>query len=277
MADHVCPWQGKRVLVTGCADPLGGSVARELASRGAEVVAMIRERPVPGGLVADLGPGARFIHGRVDNVFRLHSAMAVHEVAAVFHLPADGADADGRATKTLREAAKLYSRCIPIVAARRHRPLAIAQEETAGERITVVRFGEVFGPGDPAAGHVVSMTASALVRGAGATLPADGPARDFVYAPDAAAACLLAAESTLRDGPADLSFFSGWRMTERQMAAAVRDVHAGRSVEAPDSAPQANLLGWRPKHTLAEALRDALAWHCEVMRVPSPQGERAAA
>src|SRR4029450_9879653 len=88
-------WRGRRVLVTGCTGFLGGAVARELFARGAEVVGLINEQPAPNLFGAQSGH-VHFVRRRTDNVFRLHSAMAVHEVSAVFHLAAhEGAEDRG--------------------------------------------------------------------------------------------------------------------------------------------------------------------------------------
>src|SRR5438270_13763563 len=87
-AEHL--WSGRRVLVTGCTGFLGGWTVRELLARGAEVVGLVRDRAAAGrfarhGLAGRVYP----THGRVEDTFRLHSTLAVHEVSAVFHHAAD--------------------------------------------------------------------------------------------------------------------------------------------------------------------------------------------
>lgn len=254
MIEQTTPWRGRRVLVTGVSGFLGGAVARELLTCGAEVVGLIHHHYATPPATTKHDGRMRFVHGRADNVFRLHSAMAVYEVSAVFHL----ASCD---TSALIQAVKLYSSRVPVVTARPIQNLMIARtEETQEQRLSVVRFGEVFGPGDRKIGRVVPATAREALHGNPAT-PADGPARDFVFASDAARACLLAAESAASVGAVDHSFRSGWLMTERQMAAALRDAAASRPVEVPDCAPVSNPLGWQPAQSLADALTETLSWY----------------
>jgi CDP-glucose 4,6-dehydratase len=272
MAEHTSPWYGRRVLVTGCSGFLGGAVARELVSQGAQVIGLVHDRPAPPPFGE--GNGARLIHGRTDNVFRLHSAMAVHEVAAVFHLAAHDPFGEDRGTPAVLQAAKLYSRRVPVVTARPLQRLAVARpDEPADDRLRVVRFGEVFGPGDRKLFRVVPSTALGLLTGDPATVPAEGPPRDFVFVRDAARACVRAAEAPAGEYP----FSSGWFLTERQMAAAVRDVFDDHPVALPDIVPAANPLGWRPRHTLDEALGETVDWYREFLRAGCTAPLRAAA
>src|SRR5438477_8109894 len=114
MPEDTSFWRGRKVLVTGCTGFLGGAVARELLARGAEVVGLINEQPAPD-LIGAQGGRVHLVRGRTDNVFRLHSAMAVHEVSAVFHLAAHGPFAEDRGTPAVLQAANLYSRRVPVV------------------------------------------------------------------------------------------------------------------------------------------------------------------
>lgn len=266
MAEHSPPWLGRKVLVTGCTGFLGGAVARELLARGATVVGLVNERPATDLLGPQHRGRLRLVRGRADNVFRLHSAMAVHEVAAVFHLAT-------REPGAVLEAVNRYSRRVPVVTAAPLPQLALAGgSEPTGERLSVVRFGEVFGPGDRKLDRGVPAGALAILGGHTA-LPADGPARDFVFVRDAARACLRAAEA----GPGAFAFRTGWLLTDRQMAAAVRAAHAGQPVEGPDSNPPPNPLDWRPRYTLGAALAETLAWYREFLRTGGAGSVRAAA
>jgi nucleoside-diphosphate-sugar epimerase len=195
----------------------------------------------------------------------------------VFHLAAHDPFADDRGTPALLQAARLYSRRVPVVTAR-PTPLGprAADEERSEPGLTVARFGEVFGPGDRKLFRVVPATALGLFTG-DATTPADGPARDFVFVRDAARACLRAAESTARGGARAYEFRSGWLLTERQMAAAVRAAYAGHPAELPDPAAPTNPLGWAPQQPLAEALDETLAWYREVLRAGAAVPVRMAA
>lgn len=227
MADSSC-WRGRKVLVTGCTGFLGGAVSGELLARGATVVGLVHQRPA-----AD--PRITAVRGSADNVFRLHSAMAVHEVAAVFHLASTVLDA-------VFHAANRYSRRVPIVAARPLTQLTIAQTDAPDERLRVVRFGEVFGPGDRKLSRVVPATAIGLINGDQTALPADGPVREFVFVQAAARECIRAAEI-----PSGEHTFGGWSMTDRQMACAIREAET-------------------KSDALSDALKETLAWYRAFLR-----------
>jgi nucleoside-diphosphate-sugar epimerase len=275
MAENTSFWRGRKVLVTGCTGFLGGAVARELFAHSAEVVGLINEQPAPD-LFGAQGGCVHFVRGRTDNIFRLHSAMAVHEIAAVFHLAAHEG-AEDRGTSAVLQAVNLYSRRVPVVTARPLPQLALAQAERAeharDERLSVVRFGEVFGPGDRKLFRTVPATAISLLTGDAVPVPPEGSPRDFVFVRDAARACLRAAEAP----PGEYSFRSGWLLTDRQMAAATRDTCAGRPVTVPNSAPVANPLGWAPQQALGEALNETLEWYREFLRAGCAVPIRAAA
>ncbi|MBN9120723.1 MAG: NAD(P)-dependent oxidoreductase [Planctomycetes bacterium] len=273
MNDNSSFWHGRKVLVTDCTGFLSGAVARELLARGAEVVGLVDDAPAADFFGPENDGRVHLVRGRTDNVFRLHSAMAVHEVGAVFHLAGHEPGAD-RGTPAVLQAVNLYSRRVPVVAARPLPQLALAHaEDRPDERLGVVRFGEVFGPGDHRLSRTVPATAINLLTGDGAPVPPDGPARDFVFVRDAARACLQAAEA----GAGEYAFRSGWLMTDRQMAAAVREAFAGRTAEVPDSAPIVNLLGWRPRQALGAALAETLGWYREFLRAGRAVPVRAAA
>lgn len=239
MAELTSNWRGRKVLVTGVTGFLGGAVARELLARGATVVGLVHERPSPD-------PRVQAVRGSADNVFRLHSAMAVHEVAAVFHLANTNLD-------TVLQAANRYSRRVPIVTARPLSQFSIAPTEAPDERVREVRFGEVFGPGDRKLSRVVPSAAIGLLTGEVAPLPSDGPIRPFAFVRDAARELLRAAEA-----PPGESTFGGWHLSERQMAAYVRDAE-------------------RTAGPLGDALRETLAWYAEFLRAGCAVPVRAAA
>jgi nucleoside-diphosphate-sugar epimerase len=278
MAEPTSFWRGRAVLVTGCTGFLGGAVARELFAHGADVIGLINERPATDLFGPRLGGNVHLVRGRTDNVFRLHSAMAVHEVAAVFHLASHDPSEPDRGTAAVLAAVNRYSHRVPVVTARPLPQLALARpEDRPDERLSVARFGEAFGPGDRKLFKTVPATALRLIVGDGAPLPADGPAREFVFVRDLARACLQTAESVARTGPGEFQFRSGWLMTERQMATAMRSAHAGGPVEVPDQAPITNPFEWRPAQTLTEAFDETLSWYREFLRAGCAVPVRAAA
>lgn len=247
-------WHARRVLITGCSGFLGGAVARELLARGAEVVGLVQTPPPPD----HFGPRAervRILNGRADNVFRLHSALAVHEISCVFHLAARDPFGEDRATPAVLQAMNMYSRRVPVVVARPFAPLAIVSHESRDERASCARFGEVFGPGD----RKPFRTVPALAAGQGVSRPS--PARDFVFVRDAVRALMLVAEAFPIDGPGDYPFRSGWHLADAQVASAVHAVGEGREPKLPDTAPPTNPFDWAPELPFGAALAETLAWY----------------
>jgi NAD(P)-dependent dehydrogenase (short-subunit alcohol dehydrogenase family) len=111
MEASTSPWRGRRVLVTGCTDPLGAAVVGELLAGGAEVVGLVRDRLGAVGLSGRV----HVLYGRVEDRFRIYSALAIHEIETVFHLGGADPGAPDQATATVVEAVRLYDRRIPVV------------------------------------------------------------------------------------------------------------------------------------------------------------------
>ncbi len=264
MNDTSSPWRGRRVLVTGCTGFLGSAVVRELLAAGAEVVGLVRDRVADAEFTRHrLAGKVHVVHGRAEDLFRVHSALAVHEARAVFHLAAG----DERGTTTVLDAARRYDSRVPVVLAR---PDGVALTPPAGQPVGVARFGEVFGGGDRKTFRTVPATVVGLITGDRVVMPTDGPPRDFVYAKDAARACVAVAEVLLAaPGPRveEHAFRSGWLLTDREMASAAREVFAGRGVLNPPA--PANPLGWSPAVGLADALAETVACYREFLRTRS--------
>jgi nucleoside-diphosphate-sugar epimerase len=251
------PWHGRRALVTGCTGFLGGAVTRELVRLGATVVGLVRNPSRGSEYVREVASGRiRLVYGRVEDSARLHAAMAVHEVSAVFELTDSGKGLDS-ATR----AAGLYHARVPVVAARPTFQLRIAGGDATGPTpLGVARFGELFGPRDRKQTRLVPRTAPALLAGETPALT-DGPARDFVFVRDAARACLLLAEEVGRAGHAlDCTFRSGWELTDRGMARLLSDVVGANGPEFGASELN-NPCGWRPELALTQTLAETLAWY----------------
>ncbi len=257
MHDPVSHWHGKRVLVTGCTGLLGGATVRALLAGGATVVGLVRE----GSLDADfarhrLVGRIHIVRGRAEDLFRIHSALAIHEVQALFHL----ATADERGTGAVLEAARRHDVRMPVIVARPR------QEEAAAVSLVnlgVARFGELFGRGDRQTSHIIPATITALLTGERSTRVNAEAVRDFVHAEDAARACLaLAAALGERTTPGltEASFRSGWEFSDRTMAVAVRDAFESRFVGVASQLPPANPLNWSPAVSLAEALSETISW-----------------
>lgn len=260
MDEPTSPWRGRRVLVTGCTGFLGGAVVRELLARGAVVVGLVRDRAAGDAFTRhQLAGRAHVVRGRTEDLFRVHSALAVHEAGAVFHLAAN--DLADRGTATVLEAVRRYDPRVPVVTAR---PAGAAPVADCPVALGVARFGELFGGGDRNPDRVVPATIHTVLTGGRVVPTGDTPARDFVHVADAARACVLLAEAVgVRGGPhvRDEEFRSGWAFTGRGMAAAVRDVLAGRDLLPIPTELPANPMGWSPSLKFTVALAETIDWY----------------
>lgn len=252
-------WRGRRVLVTGCTGLLGGAVVEELLAGGAHVVGLVRHRAAAAALARhQLAGRVHIVHGRTEDLFRIHSALAIHEAHAVFHLAACEPLETDPGSAAVFEAVRRFDPRIPTVVARRSDSPPLVESAIP---LGVARFGELFGGREtkPSQTPTVSL---------------DSP-RDFVHVRDAARACLLLAEAVAgRPIPHvnTVEFRTGWVLTGRALAAAHRE---GPSLAFP-ACPE-NPLGWSPALNFSEAIADTVAWRREAAFPDRPPAQRRAA
>ncbi len=82
-------WRDRNVLVTGCTGILGSWMTSELVRRGANVVAVVRDR-VPDALIVrtEEWNAVTCVHGAVEDFDLVERAMNEYEIECVFHLAA---------------------------------------------------------------------------------------------------------------------------------------------------------------------------------------------
>jgi nucleoside-diphosphate-sugar epimerase len=215
-------WAGRRILVTGCDQFLGGAVARELLGRRAAIVGVISDRSRGAEYTRDIAAGRfQLFHTDCRDASRLHTAIAVHEVCAVFHL------ADAEPTPILR-AASLYHSRVPVISTQASRCWSFAGDESAKMPLRgVIRFDELFGPGDRNTDRLVARTLLTLLAGQ-APLPSTNGSRDYLFVREAARACLELAEDVARAGRGlERTIRSGWEFTDAQMMKVLANAVAG--------------------------------------------------
>ncbi|MFI7325605.1 NAD-dependent epimerase/dehydratase family protein [Streptomyces rubiginosohelvolus] len=169
--------------------------------------------------------------------------------------------------------------------------LAAAWARATGGRAVSLRYHNVYGPGmprdTPYAG-VASFFRSALARGESPRVYEDGgQRRDFVHVHDVAAANAVALEAVRERRPASFTAYntgSGEPHTIGEMAAALAGAHGGpdpvvtgeyrlgdvRHVTA-DSRALREELGWRPRVSFAEGMKDFASAPLRAARGSGPE------
>ncbi len=133
------------------------------------------------------------------------------------------------------------------------------------------RFFFPFGPGEPPSRLIPSVTL-ALLRGERARCSHGEQIRDFIHVEDCASALLAIAEAGL-EGTVNVGTGEGTQLREIVETLAeltgrgAGDIEFGAIPSDPDEPPMVvadirKLLetGWRPRHTLASGLADAVEW-----------------
>jgi GDP-L-fucose synthase len=139
---------------------------------------------------------------------------------------------------------------------------------------------DVFGPGDtfdPADAHVIPALIQRMHVAKQHGLPAvtvwgsGNPRREFVYADDAARACLFLMDRY--DGPGPINIGCGSDVSIAEVALLIREVvdYAGELVfdtTKPDGAPRKLLdseelrsLGWQPRTEFRDAIAETYRWY----------------
>jgi nucleoside-diphosphate-sugar epimerase len=109
--------------------------------------------------------------------------------------------------------------------------------------------------------RVVPRTISALLEGE-RNHSLNGSSRDFVFVRDAAQACLALAEAVaVGTNPLDITFRSGWELTETEMARVIADIFAGRKPEVTDVETPTNPIGWHAAMPLTRGLAETIEWY----------------
>ena len=264
-------WRNRRVLVTGCTEFLGLEVTRELLHQQAHVIGLVHDRKAGAIFAREQAAGLfHLVQGRIENTFRVHSALAIHEVSAIFHLAESSLSSnstgknravDDRGTTAVLQAAALYSHRLPIVVASPSNQLRVLNSEVGGKQapIGIARFGKLFGGRDNSESSIIARTISFLNEREREVAREDS-SHDFVFIRDAARACLAVGEAIDSGSyPLDATFRTGWEMSEAEMAENVRDMIAGHALKAGfEEETPANPFSWRPEYSFVDALADAI-------------------
>jgi CDP-glucose 4,6-dehydratase len=291
-------WHHRRVFVTGCTGFLGTWVVRELLAHGADVIGLVRDRPRPSDLFDDrLFQRIAVVRGRVEDRWRLESAFAVHGVQTVFHLAAPAVALTDPADPTYRLASR-WTRTVLAAAARAVRSGEVvipvpASDRTgitqtagkfarqAGYAAGVAELPRLFGGGDRTWSRLVPRTVRAVLSGRPVyPLREDERAEPYLYARDAARACLWLAESLAGDPEAwagrACSFdpaTTGAELFEVLTAPYLPSPLVGSGVRGQYPAPGVTSPNrWRPAVPLLDAVAETVAWYRRHLAAARPFG-----
>jgi CDP-glucose 4,6-dehydratase len=148
---------------------------------------------------------------------------------------------------------------------------------TFGLPVAMARCGNLFGPGDTNWRRLVPGTIMLLLEGRAPVVPAEGPKRDYLYVIDAALSHLRLAEAmAARPELAGEAFnFSTERPITASALVEMLQIGVGTQLQpevqqdCPDrldnlytsSEKARRILGWRPRHTVEEAVITSVRWY----------------
>jgi CDP-glucose 4,6-dehydratase len=280
-------WHRRRVFVTGCTGFLGTWVVRELLARGAVVVGLVRDRARPSDLFDDrLFERITVVRGRVEDRWRLESALAIHGIETVFHLaipttalatPTDSSrHLAARWSRTLltavRRAAPAAEVVIPVSAgdATGRADVAAAFARQAGAVVGVAMLPRLFGGGDRTWSRLVPWTVRAVLSGRPVEPPRNFELSEFyLYVRDAARACLRLAESLAGDPEVWAGRTTSFPATTT--GADLFEVLTAPYLPSPsvtDRSP-GNSHPWRPSVSLLDAAAETVGWYRRYFHTPA--------
>lgn len=160
--------------------------------------------------------------------------------------------------------------------------LAHTYHNTYGLPVVVARCGNIYGGGDLNWSRIIPGTIKSLHRGERPVIRSDGRfTRDYVYVKDVVSAYMTMAERQDRPGVRGQAFNFGPEkpLTVLEVVDRLRTLMGCDSIEPLvlneakaeirdqylDSTRAATLLGWRPRFTIDEGLRETVAWYMDFL------------
>jgi CDP-glucose 4,6-dehydratase len=148
--------------------------------------------------------------------------------------------------------------------------------------VVVTRCGNFFGPGDTNWDRIVPGTTRLLLKGQRPVIRSDGTmTRDYLYVGDGVLAYLQLAEAICQDpalGGEAFNFSTESPLSVLQLVEMLQaetgtelepDIRATARHEIPhqylSAAKARKVLGWEPRHTMAEAIAETVDWYRDVL------------
>ncbi|MDP3685639.1 MAG: GDP-mannose 4,6-dehydratase [bacterium] len=315
-------WRERPVFVTGATGMVGSWLVKELLSRGANVIALVRDAD-PRSELFRSGDVRRLnvVSGCLEDFWTLERALNEYDVETVFHLgaspivgvahrfPLPTLETNIRGTYNLLEACRIHQTFVkriviassdkaygaqPLLPYTEDMPLlgrhpyevskscadllAQAYAHTYGLPVAIARCGNIYGGGDLNWSRIVPGTIRSLFFGERPIIRSDGTyVRDYLYVQDVVAAYLALAEhlddASVR-GEA-FNFSPGSPHTVREVVQVIQRLMGAEHL-APDiqnvaqgeihsqalsSVKARTILGWSPRYTLEEGLKETIAWY----------------
>lgn len=160
--------------------------------------------------------------------------------------------------------------------------LAKAYAHTYGLPVVVTRCGNIFGPGDFSFSRIVPDVMRSIIRGKTLIIRSDGKfTRDYIHVDDIVAGYIVIAEKLRRLKLSGKAFNLSnenplsvlelvrniYAIAERKPAFKVMDLARYEIRHQYLSSSKARkVLGWKPKRTLKEGLRQTLEWYRNYLR-----------
>lgn len=146
-------------------------------------------------------------------------------------------------------------------------------QQIFGLPYTVLRCSNVYGPRQHPKGEagVISIFAKKLLKGEAPEIFNDGNnTRDYVYVKDVVAASVTALEKPLNQAvnlgtATETSVNLLYTMISKELGVKIEPLRGRKTIEqlrsCLDFSKAKKLLGWSPKYSLAEGLKETLAWY----------------
>lgn len=284
-------WTDRHVLVSGCTSFLGSWTSRFLVEAGARVVGLVPDRVAGSELHRSrTAKRIQLVRRAIVDAPRITELLDDHRIQTVFHFPTERACPVDQ-TSTLLEAMTRSRLEAEVVLASSGQDdegmsadmLALSYAHSHGVAVCVAGVGDCFGGGDLDFRRLVPRTMLAVLRGETPRVTASDHGRDRIYVKEAARAHLHLAERV-----ADNSNLSGRAFHFSGTPAlsgtdlVKRILSQLRSPLVPEVLPRLlgseppNLedsrarteLGWAPRYSLDDALRETIAWYRAHFAVP---------